>query len=55
MRADLRRGDVIIAVDGKDVTMKDSAGVALVLRGDRGSPVRVTVTREGAPEPSPPP
>jgi carboxyl-terminal processing protease len=50
-RADLRRGDVIIAVDGKDVTMKDSAGVALVLRGDRGSPVRVTVTREGAPEP----
>ena len=25
-RADLRRGDVIIAVDGKDVTKKDSAG-----------------------------
>jgi carboxyl-terminal processing protease len=50
-RADLRRGDVIIAVDGKDVTKKDSAGVADMLRGQRGSPVRVTVTREGAAEP----
>ena len=50
-RADLRRGDVIVAVDGKDVTKKDSAGVADLLRGQRGSPVRVTVTREGAPEP----
>ena len=38
-RADLRRGDVIIAVDGKDVTKKDSAGVADMLRGQRGSPV----------------
>jgi carboxyl-terminal processing protease len=54
-RADLRRGDVIVAVDGKDVTKegnyKDSAGVADMLRGPRGTPVRVTVTREGAPEP----
>src|ERR1039458_7643152 len=50
-RADLRRGDVIVALDGKDVTKKDSAGVAEVLRGQRGTPVRVTVTREGAPEP----
>ena len=44
-RADLRRGDVIVAVDGKDVTKKDSAGVADMLRGQRGSPVRVTVMR----------
>src|ERR1039457_4796080 len=50
-RADLRRGDVIVAVDGKDVTKKDSAGVADMLRGQRGSPVRVTVMREGAAEP----
>ncbi len=50
-RADLRRGDVIIAVDGKDVTKKDSAGVADLLRGQRGSPVKVTVMREGATEP----
>src|SRR4029077_20580769 len=50
-KADLRRGDTIIAVDGKDVTKKDSAGVADMLRGQRGSPVRVTVMREGATEP----
>src|SRR5260370_9282521 len=50
-RADLRRGDVIIAVDGKDVTKKDSAGVADMLRGQRGSPVRVTVMRGVATEP----
>jgi carboxyl-terminal processing protease len=50
-RADLRRGDVIVAVDGKDVTKKDSAGVADMLRGQRGSPVKVTVMREGATEP----
>jgi carboxyl-terminal processing protease len=50
-KADLRRGDVIIAVDGKDVTKKDSAGVADMLRGQRGSPVRVTVMREGATAP----
>ncbi len=50
-RADLRRGDVIVAVDGKDVTKKDSAGVADMLRGKHGSPVRVTVMREGATEP----
>jgi carboxyl-terminal processing protease len=42
---------VIVAVDGKDVTKQDSGGVALVLRGPRGSPVRVTVAREGAAEP----
>src|SRR6478736_952709 len=45
-RADLRRGDVIVAVDGNDVTKKDSAGVADMLRGQRGSPVKVTVMRE---------
>ena len=50
-KADLRRGDAIIAVDGKDVTKKDSAGVADMLRGQRGSPVRVTVMREGATAP----
>ncbi len=50
-RADLRRGDVIVAVDGNDVTKKDSAAVADLLRGPRGSQVRVSVQREGAPEP----
>jgi len=50
-RADLRRGDVIVAVDGKDVTGKDSAAVADMLRGPRGTQVRVSVMREGATEP----
>jgi carboxyl-terminal processing protease len=50
-RADLRRGDVIVAVDGKDVTKKDSAGVADMLRGPRGSTVQVSVMREGATAP----
>ncbi len=49
--ADLRRGDVIVAIDGKDVTKKDSAGVADMLRGPLGSQVQVTVAREGAPAP----
>src|ERR1039457_214585 len=50
-RADLRRGDTIIAVDGKDVTKQDSAAVALLWRGQPAPPVRVPVTREGAAEP----
>jgi carboxyl-terminal processing protease len=50
-RADLRRGDVIVAVDGKDVKGKDSSAVADMLRGTRGTQVRVSVMREGATEP----
>jgi carboxyl-terminal processing protease len=49
-RADLRRGDIISAVDGKDTTGLDSAAVADMLRGPRGTPVRITVKREGAPD-----
>jgi carboxyl-terminal processing protease len=50
-RADLRRGDVIVAVDGKDVSKKNSQDVADMLRGQKGTPVRVTVMREGSTEP----
>jgi carboxyl-terminal processing protease len=50
-RADLRRGDVIVAIDGKDVTKKDSGAVADLLRGPRGTQVNVSVMREGATEP----
>jgi carboxyl-terminal processing protease len=50
-RADLRRGDVIVAVDGKDVTGKDSQAVADMLRGPRGTQVKVSVMREAATEP----
>ena len=50
-RADLRRGDVITSVDGKDVTHKNSQDVADMLRGPKGTQVRVAVLREGATEP----
>jgi carboxyl-terminal processing protease len=49
-RADLRRGDTIVAVDGKDTKGMDTAAVANLLRGPRGTNVRVTVKREGAPD-----
>ncbi|MBS1859000.1 MAG: S41 family peptidase [Acidobacteria bacterium] len=50
-KADLRRGDVITAVDGKDVTRKTSQDVADMLRGAKGTEVRVTVMRDGATAP----
>jgi len=48
---DLRRGDVIAAVDGKDTTKMNSSEVADLLRGQRNTQVRVTVRREGSTEP----
>jgi len=50
-RADLRRGDQIVAVDGKDVTKKNSQDVADMLRGPKGTQVKVSVMREGSTEP----
>jgi carboxyl-terminal processing protease len=49
-KADLRRGDIISAVDGKDTKGMDSAAVANLLRGPIRTNVRVTVKREGAPD-----
>ncbi|HEY1341213.1 MAG TPA: S41 family peptidase [Bryobacteraceae bacterium] len=49
--AGLRRGDWIAAVDDKDTKGLDSAAVADMLRGERGTQVKVTVRREGATEP----
>ena len=48
--AGFRRGDQIEAVDGKDVSKMPSGDVANLLRGPRGTQVRVTVKREGAPD-----
>ncbi|HXS94542.1 MAG TPA: S41 family peptidase [Candidatus Limnocylindrales bacterium] len=56
-KADLRRGDHIIAVDGKNAVglgsgpgvLVDSAKVADMLRGPCGTQVRVTMEREGSP------
>jgi carboxyl-terminal processing protease len=50
-RADLRRGDVIVAVDDKDTTAMESPAVADLLRGPRGTQVRISVRREGVPDP----
>jgi carboxyl-terminal processing protease len=50
-KAGMRRGDVIVAVDGKDTTEMESAGVAELLRGPKGTLVKVTVKRESATEP----
>jgi carboxyl-terminal processing protease len=48
--AGLRRGDTIELVDGKDTTKMDSGAVADLLRGPRGTQVKITVKREGAPD-----
>ena len=49
-RAGLRRGDVIVAVDGRNVEGLDSGAVADLLKGPRGTLVRVGVRRYGAPQ-----
>lgn len=46
--AGLRRGDIISAVDGINTAGMDSAAVADKLRGEKGTPVKVTVKREPA-------
>jgi carboxyl-terminal processing protease len=51
--AGLRRGDIIVTVDGKETKGMDSAAVADMLRGPRATQVRVTVKREGVSEPIP--
>jgi carboxyl-terminal processing protease len=50
-RAGLRPGDVIIRVDDKSTEDLNTSQVAALLKGPRGTVVRVTVTREGSDEP----
>ncbi len=49
--AGMRRGDWITAVDGKDTKGMDSGQVRDLLRGDKGTQVKVTVTRDGVSQP----
>jgi len=49
--ADLRRGDVIAFIDGKETLGTTSDKVADMLRGPKGTQVKVSVKREGATEP----
>ncbi len=50
-KAGLRPGDVISVIDGKSTTGMDSAAVASLLKGPKGTHVIVTVAREGALKP----
>ncbi|HKS96011.1 MAG TPA: S41 family peptidase [Terriglobia bacterium] len=51
LRAGLRPGDVIEKIDGKPVDSFDGDTVAKMLKGPRGTVVRVTVSREGYDQP----
>ena len=50
-RAGLRPGDVIVRVDDKSTEDLNTTQVAALLKGPKGTVVRVTVTREGYDEP----
>jgi carboxyl-terminal processing protease len=50
-RAGIRPGDMIVSVDGKPTDGMDSAAVASLLKGPRGTHVSVVMSREGSPKP----
>ena len=50
-KAGLRPGDVIIEVNGKSTDGLDSTKVADMLKGPKGTPVQIKVSREGADQP----
>lgn len=45
--AGVRSGDVIVAVDGEDVTGEDTAGIVSEVKGEEGTGVELTVLRDG--------
>ena len=49
-KAGIKPGDTILFIDGKSTTGMDSAAVASLLKGPRGSHVSVTMYREGSPK-----
>jgi len=50
-KAGLRRGDVILAVDGQDVTHMSLQEAVGLIRGPQGTSVRLLIRRADAPEP----
>jgi carboxyl-terminal processing protease len=50
-KAGIRPGDVIVSIDGKSTAGMDSAAVASLLKGPKGTHVAVTMEREGASKP----
>ena len=49
--ADLRPGDVILAADGTPLTDLENDAAMSLIRGPAGTSVRLTILREGEPEP----
>ena len=50
-RAGIRPGDVIIAVDGKPTDNMSTSDVAELLKGPKGTAVKITMLREGSDKP----
>src|SRR6184192_2823427 len=50
-RAGIRPGDIIVAVDGKPTDNMSTGDVADLLKGPKGTTVRITVLREGSDKP----
>src|SRR6202041_1810415 len=50
-KAGIKPGDMILSVDGKPTDGLDSAAVAAMLKGPRGTHVLVTMSREGHDKP----
>jgi carboxyl-terminal processing protease len=50
-RAGIHPGDIIIAVDGKATDNMSTSEVADMLKGPKGTPVRITILREGTEKP----
>ena len=50
-RAGIRPGDIIIAVDGKPTDNMSTSDVAELLKGPKGTTVKITVLREGSDKP----
>jgi len=50
-RAGIHPGDIIVAVDGKPTDNMNTSDVADLLKGPKGTTVRITVLREGADHP----
>ncbi|HTS29102.1 MAG TPA: S41 family peptidase [Bryobacteraceae bacterium] len=49
-KAGLRPGDIIIAVNDKSTENLNTTEVADILKGPRGTPAKIVVSREGAPD-----
>jgi carboxyl-terminal processing protease len=46
-KADLRAGDLIIAIEGKDIKGKSTSDISKMLKGQPGTPVKLTLRRNG--------